>query len=153
MAERFTAVAANLLEIASARKSADPHSHPPKLGHQLCQTPARPGPSALLRNFEDIEHSCVVIRSMPSSPNHSSRTAIYWLSQCHPREGAAVNVQRCRSGTVWCVRVMSLEIRMSGAGRPNVQPCYLITLLRTEPTAVRAECAKAGRTGNVNQQR
>ena len=37
--------------------------------------------------------------------------------------------------------------------RATVLPCYLVTLLPTEPTAVRAEYAKAGRTGNANQQR
>jgi hypothetical protein len=54
-ASRVSAVAADLLQIATARESSDPHSHPPELGHELRQTPARPGSATTLRNLEDIE--------------------------------------------------------------------------------------------------
>jgi hypothetical protein len=52
---RIAAVPAHLLQIAAACESSDSHSRPPELGHELCQTTACPGSSALLRDLKEVE--------------------------------------------------------------------------------------------------
>ena len=51
----IAAITPNLLQITATSEPPDPYSRPPKLGHQLCQTPARTGSSTALRQLEDIE--------------------------------------------------------------------------------------------------